>query len=492
MMRRFKLLCFGLVPPFFAVAALGLLIASPLRAQTTPVTSDCMAGLQKSVSPAKVQPGDTARVTMVITHTCPDYKLPVDMVFLVDVSNSMTRGSGTKPPDSGSGAPTAEAPGPVPPPPAPPLAGADWPMLGSLLAADSVDAPEQDPATPSPGLNPSPGGGLPGDEPSGCGTSTDSKPDPGAGVGTPTPLGPGRPVPTNTPCVGPTCGGPGSGGIDPGGDKTTTDPEAAGSEDLIREARNFIRDFVDQPAIQKDLKSGHLRFGLAAFNDRGRRLVSLSEDGKRITTRLGLLRGEGKTRIDLGMRKAEQVFDDRSSNRATQDKDRVKVIVLISDGNFCSKDMKVKISKDIRVVTLAAGRAANLRKMRSMASENEYALLLRDLKELVFLYEHPKGSKPIPQFRPVKMTELTLREELAANQKLVPNSANPVPATVNGQKLDWIFPMPATPITVTYDIQPAEAGVLPISASSQVEWRDSEKRTGRGSFPDTTIEVGGP
>jgi hypothetical protein len=491
MMRRFTLLCLGLVPPLFAVAALGLLIASPLRAQTTPVTSDCATGLLKSVSPAKVQPGDTARVTMVITHTCPDYKLPVDMVFLVDVSNSMTRGSGTagKPSDSGAGPTSEPNPGPIPPPPAPPLGNADWSQFGGLLALDSPDAPRQDPATPDPGKLPGSGGGLPGDEPSGCGAQTD-KPDSGSGIGTPTPLGPGRPP---TPCTGQGCPGPDPGsGSGPDDEKTDTDAEAAGTEDLIREARNFIRDFVDQPAIQKDLQAGHLRFGLVAFNDRGRRLVSLSQDGKRITTRLGLLRGEGKTRIDLGMRKAEQVFDDRSSNRVTQDKDRVKVIVLISDGNFCSKDLRVKINKDIRVITLAAGRSANLRKMRTLASENEFALLLRDMKEMLFLYQHPKGSKPIPQFRPVKMTELTLREELAANQKLVPNSANPVPATVNGQKLDWIFPMPGTPITVTYDIQPSEAGVLPVSASSQVEWRDSEKRTGRGSFPDTTIEVGSP
>ncbi len=489
MMRRFKLLCLGLIPPLFAIAALGLLAASPLRAQTTPVASDCLTGLQKSVSPAKVQPGDTARVTMVITHTCPDYKLPVDMVFVVDVSNSMTRGAATKPGDSGldpGAGPTAPAPGPVPPPP---FGGLD--PLSGLFGLAAMDTPDQNPATPGAGTNPSPGGGLPGDEPSGCGAPV--KTDPGSGIETPTPIGPSRPV-TPTPCSGLGCGS-GGGGLGPGAGgsgSATSDVEDAGTDDLIREARNFIRDFVDQPVIQNDLKNGHLRFGLVAFNDRGRRLVSLSEDGKRITTRLGLLRGEGKTRIDLGLRKAEQTFEDRSTSRANQDKDRVKVIVLISDGNFCSKDMRVKIDKDIRVITLAAGRSANLRKMRNMASEGEFALLLRDQKEMLNLYTNPKGSKPIPQFRPVTMTELTVREELAANQKLVPGSANPVPSAGSGQKMDWIFPMPSSPITVTYDIQPSESGVLPISVSSQVEWKDSEKRLGRGSFPDTTIEVAGP
>jgi len=481
MMRLYKFLCLGVLPPVFALAALGLMIASPLRAQTVPAASDCVTGLQKSVSPAKVQPGDTARVTMVITHTCPDYKLPVDMVFAVDTSNSMTRGSASKPGDSGVD-PTAPAPGPGPLPP-PPLGGINPLAVGDLFAGDQPDQP------PDPGSGVDPGaGGKPGDEPSGCGVA--DKTDPGSGISTPTPLGPGRPA-TSTPTT-PGGGDPGSGSGGIGDDKTDTDPELAGTEDLIREARNFIRDFVDQPAIQQDLKSGHLRFGLVSFNERGRRLVSLSEDGKRITTRLGLLRGEGKTRIDLGLRKAEQVFDDRSSNRANQDKDRVKVVVLISDGNFCSKDMKVKINKDIRVITLAAGRSANLRKMRTMASEGEFALLLRDQKEVMNLYTSPKGSKPIPQFRPVTMTELAVREDLAANQKLVAGSANPVPATISGQKVDWIFPLPSSPITVTYDIQPSEAGILPVSVSSQAEWKDSEKRLGRGSFPDTSIEVGGP
>ncbi|MCE7938377.1 MAG: hypothetical protein DYG90_07305, partial [Chloroflexi bacterium CFX6] len=148
MMRRYKLWSVGLAPVVAVLGAVGLLSVPRLQAQPiAPATSDCATGLSKTVDPSQVQPGDTARVTMVITHTCADYRLPMDMIFLVDVSNSMTRGSALGA-DPGTGKPT-EAPGlatqppPDPIPPEPPL---------NLLGLAEVFAPGAD--------QPSPGGGT--------------------------------------------------------------------------------------------------------------------------------------------------------------------------------------------------------------------------------------------------------------------------------------------------------------------------------------------
>ncbi len=482
MMRRYKLWSVGLAPVVAVLGAVGLLSVPRLQAQPiAPATSDCATGLSKTVDPSQVQPGDTARVTMVITHTCADYRLPMDMIFLVDVSNSMTRGSALGA-DPGTGKPT-EAPGlatqppPDPIPPEPPL---------NLLGLAEVFAPGADQPSPGggtdPGLNPG-APSRPGAEPSGCegaGASSGIS-NPG---GTPTPEGPPLPG-LATPSTNP--------GSDPGaGSGKPANDEAAGTEDLIREARAFIREFIDQPAVQKDLTSSHLRLGLVSFNERGRRLVSLSSDGKRIANRLGLLRGSGKTRIDLGLRTAERTLLDKTPNRATGEKDRTRVIVVVSDGQFCSRDLRVKVDKRIDVVTLAAGRSANLRKMRDIASETEYALTLRDMKELMFLYTNTRTPNPLPEFRPVKMTELTLRDELSANIQLVAGSPNPAAATINGQKMEWVFPMPSDRITVTYDIKPQGTGSLPISAGAGVEWKDSEARPGKADFPAVNIEVVGP
>lgn len=501
MMRRSRLLALGLVPPLFAIAALSVLASPALQPQVTPPASDCRIGLQKSVAPGQVQPGDTARVTMVITHTCPDYKLPMDWVFLVDVSNSMTRGSTVKP-DPGAAEPTAPIGGartpPVPPEPLPFLLGGLDPSSVADLPADVEPdqvrpLPTQDPG----GTLPGPGAQRPGDQPAGCEPA--AKPTDDGGVGTPTALGPLRPRPTSGPPGGMRTPPP---TLPPGGVRTpppTQDPtgvrdpevvdgEQPGAEDLIRDARMFIREFVDEPAVQRDLKSGHLRLGLVAFNDRGRRLMSLTEDGKRIVSRLGLLRGEGNTRIDLGLRKAEQVLADSSANRARREQDRVRVIVVISDGQFCARDTRVKIDKEVHVITLAAGRSANQRLLREIASEQEFALTLRDLQEVMYLYSTTRSKRPIPAFRPVRLTELALREELAGNMKLVAGSASPPPSAQTGQRLDWVFPNPSSPITVTYDIEPQEAGIHPISVVSQADWKDTEKRPGTASFPEVKIE----
>lgn len=490
MMRRAKLLCFGLVPPGLALLALAWLSTPALGQRAAPSPSACVAGLSKSVEPTQVQRGDTARVTLVVTHTCPAYHLPMDWVFLVDVSNSMTRGSAV---DPNPGIPTPDKPTPPsnpgnpppgpPEPPEPPLA------LGSFHAVMGLDqGPSLPTAAPGSGVSP---GGRPGDDPAGCETPGGAGINPTKVPGNTTPTPPGPPGP-RPPAPGlplafdqaPLPPGPGAG--------NTTPVEPAGTEDLIRAAQQFIRDFVDRPEVQRDMAANQLNLGLVAFNERGRRLVSLSNDPKRVTNRLGLLRGDGRTRIDLGLRTAERVLLENAPNRVGGEKDRVRVVVVISDGQFCQRDLRVKIDKKIDVLTLAAGRSANLRRLREISSENEFALSLRDLKELMFLYGNTASTNPLPESRPVSLKELSISEELAANMELVPGSMNPPPATVNGQKLDWVFPMPGSPITVTYDIKPLEDGTHPVSAQSKAGWKDSENRINAGDFPAVSIDVAPP
>jgi Mg-chelatase subunit ChlD len=418
-------------------------LGQPARlADTAPLTSKCVAGLTKTVDPSVIDLGQTAKVTMVVTHTCPGSALPIDMIFLADVSASMARDTKA---DSGPG-------------------------------GGGIGDP-----TPGPGgvPTPDPGGGLdpdqpkPGDEPPGC---EEPKTDlggggGGSGIGDPTPT----PAATNT---------PGS-----GSDEKPQEP--FGTEDLIREVQKTIRDILDRDEVKDAAKNGKLRVGLAQFNDRGSQLVALTERSDQVSARVSRLRGGGHSRIDLGLRTVDTMFQTKDRyGRVIRDDGRVKVLVVLSDGQFCKKDFRTgggRLSGQIKVVTMAVGRRANTQKLRQLASEPEYALTIKDFKEFIDLFKDAL-PKPIP----VTFAAMTLRDELQPNMRLVPDSADPLTMTLTGQTLEWALAPPGSPVTVSYRVEPLEPGSWPVSVASGIAWTDTDELTGTLAFPAVSIEVIAP
>ena len=83
-------LAVAMAPVALIALAMSALASPALHAQTAPPAlpaSTCVAGLNKTVDPGQIEMGDTARVTMVITNTCPDEKRPVDLVFPVSYTH---------------------------------------------------------------------------------------------------------------------------------------------------------------------------------------------------------------------------------------------------------------------------------------------------------------------------------------------------------------------------------------------------------------------
>lgn len=493
-----------LVPLVVALTGMAGLPVMRTLAQTgpNPNTSNCEPNLQSSVDPESLVLGETAQVQLTMNMSCPDYKLPVDIVFVVDTSNSMTRGAnviGVDPTGEAGGVISLTPPAKVTPPPPDPGPVPPAPLQVDPPPAKTAD-PSAPPSVPLPGAAP----GSRNSDPPGCEQTGGGAIDPGGGggglptlptVGAPTPrvtpdpratvppVGPGDPAATRTAISSrPTA----STGVD-----ASRQGEPAGTEDLIRQAKEFVRDFIDQPQIQQDLANGTLRVGLVSFADRGRRLVSLNGEGKRVTGRLSLLRGGGKTRVDLGLRTAEAVLLERNNaRRVFNDADHTKVMIVISDGGFCARDMRVRVDKRIEVITLAAGRGPYATRLRQMSSEPEYALKLnaKAVKETMFLYD-----KDFLRTRPVTVPSLEMSADLEPTMQLVDGSANP-PATIDGQRLTWKSPDIdwTGPVTLTYGIRPLSGGVLNVNALAQVTWQDSEKRPGLGVFPAIFVDVAGP
>ncbi len=433
MVRRTSLLWIGLLPLLLmATAFAALAVASP--ATQGDEVSSCDTGRQKWASPTVLYVGEEAEVTSVITGTCPAYDLPIDMILLVDQSNSMTKGDpgdfvpGTGTPDD-SGLPTR------PPRPTDPT------------------LPTEDP------------------EPEPTGFAAGGRDQPRGVAQLPT-LTPRPPRPTDD-------------GVVPTDDDIIHRgrEEPPGTEDLIREVSMAIRDFLDE--VQDDVKDGKVRIGLASFDDRGHELMSLTDNVSKVTGRLSRIRGGGNTRVDLGLSTATRMLVGVGM-RGRTDMDHRKLIVVFSDGKFDRRiTARLRTRDGLDVITVAAGRSADQAALRRIATESEYAVEMRDRKELVQVYR-----RIAPRQRQVTMDTLTIEDVLAANMDLVPGSANPVPARVlDGRNLQWDFAPPAFPITLTYRVKPQEVGLHPVSELAHAMWADSEGRKGDVPIPEVELEV---
>lgn len=463
------------------------LFVSPARGQGEEPTSSCEPGLRKWAEPLSVLLGEPVSVTLGMTSTCEARMLPMDVILLVDESPSMTRsneGSGDlrtpiakptepDPRETPGGDPTDIPPEPPEPPDEPPGPGDPGPPGGG--GGGQVGGRDYDPCLY---IGPQRGGNGPGD-PAPTGNPGDPggppRPTEPGPVNTATPTREGRPEPTKDP-------GPGNGG------REGYEEEPAGGEDLIREAQGLVTDFLDRDEVKAMFDDGTLRMGVVAFNDRARVLRGLSDDPSQVRSAMSRLRPGGGTKIRVGMQMAQNQLRD---TRGDSDSDRVKMIIVLSDGEFCIRDVGRSASgrDEIRVVTIGLGRLyqQDPSLLRQVASDAAYALDQRDLQELVFIF-----TDVVPVHRTVNMSTLTIRDTLTEQFEYIDGSANPAPSKVDGQTLEWSFDPAVQPVTITYGVRPLEGGTHFISDNAAAEWVDSESLPGAGDFPNVEIEVALP
>ena len=502
-MRRVPPLLTGLLPFLF------ILILSPLALRGLPSAQDgpdpdpgaeessqarCTLSLEKSVRPEEIPLGDTARVTMVMSHTCQAERVPVDMVFVVDESNSMTRGNNGPRRDA---TPTTKAPPPTPDPDNPPTK--EPPGGGGDNGGGNAGSREQEPPGCQTNDANGPGGGDPGKTP----------PTPKV---TPTEPDPGNPPPTKRPPGN--AEPPGSG--PPGNNEQPDQDEPAGSEDLIREVKKWLSDLRKEELIREDLDHNLLRVGMMAFDDRSRVLAKL-QGGNQGYNNLGRtnFRGGGFTRIDLAMDRAEREIE-YQVNRFPPGMVRQKVLVVLSDGAFCSRDLRrARVNgEEVKVVTVFFGRGGWERRLQELATEQRYHFTQREFAQFMDLYEEELAYSV-----PNDIEELILRDTVEDNMELVAGVHDPTSSVERGRTLEWWAVSPTAPLTHTqwhwdtsafsqttglqvsdlisitrpitlhYDIEPMEPGLWVIDAESSVTWRATDGEVGHEIFPWTNINV---
>jgi len=453
-MRRLSLLLSFLAPVALVATGFAALARAAPAAQPGAEPSGCVPDLRKWAEPESLVLGQTAQVSLVVSNTCPMRYLPVDLIILADESNSMTRrrtsaaqppGEPTRPPipDPSAPPPTPVPPGPITTPGGPPIS---------------------DPR---------------GGEPPFCNPRSSNLPS------IPVETQPPRPDPSGEPPP-PATQGP----IIPPGTRPASDPpdieslEPAGGFDWVREEKSWVRDFMNQPEIERDIASGRLRVGFVSFNERARIRQPITDGASKIVGAANRMRGGEVTYISQGLRTAETMMRGSGSRKTVE---RVQIIVLLSDFQFCQRDMR-RVDKDIQLIAVGFGvRPYDQRKQFDLATDRRFVLTSRDVRGVVKVYEDviAKGSR-------VETSELTVSDQLAENMMLVPGSARPPTVTLHGQLLEWSFAPPSLPVTLTYRVEPLEPGQHLVSEQAGVSWRDSEKLVGSGTFPTVTLNVLAP
>jgi hypothetical protein len=408
-----------------------LALASPAPHRTTfapavptAAPSLCQAGVAKSVNPGTVSLGQPVEASLAVSTTCQMRQLPVDLIIIADESLSMTKN--TLDPGAGGGKGTGTpTPGPI--------------------------------GTPGP-PGPGPTSIRPGDEPAFC------KADVGGGLATPSPT-PRRP-PRRTPTPG---------ALEP----TDVPQEAAGEEDLLKAEKDWVKDFLRQDEIQRDLNSDRLRIGFTSFAEDVRQRLSLTNQDSSVSGAATRMRGYDLTHVNTGLKEADRLIN---GNNKHVDAERIKVYILLSDFDFCVKDMRNGHAGDTTVITVAFGRDYKLRNAIQMATDRKYALEKKDMAALIELYERELAPP-----RAVTIKQMTVRDQLADNMQLVPGSVKPPTVTITGQLLEW--QVDKLPANFSYQVEPQEVGILPISVSAEAAWTDSEGWVGKAPFPDVNVEV---
>lgn len=459
-MRRTRFLWLLTLPAaalFVSVLALGTASAmTPSQGAKYPIP-ECRMDLTKSAVPDKLYVGDEAMVTAVISGTCPAYDLPIDLVLVVDKSNSMTLGRDEKPgligtpdpnetPGSSPIVPTNVVPGPLPTrnPGIDPV-GVE-PDSGEAMIARVRGVMQI--ATLPPNLATRPAA---------------ETPLPGIGdKGTPT---------------------PGSGLV------PRDEVEAAGTEDNIRAMQSAVADFLER--IQPDVASGKIRVALVSFDDRAHTLVPLTDNVNKVRSQLTRIRGGGNSRLDLGLQAAQRELVG-ATTRGRTDLDHTKAVMIWTDGQVDPRTVaRMRTRGNLKVFGIGVGRNANMTTLRRVATEGSWVYKVSDQRNLLEDFQ-----KLAPNKRQISIPKLDVLEELAGSMELVAGSVNPAPsAMVNPKTMSWHFEPVTLPLTLTYRVRPLEAGTLPVSVMSKVTYTDSERRAFERSFPDLMLEVlkaGGP
>jgi Mg-chelatase subunit ChlD len=243
-------------------------------------------------------------------------------------------------------------------------------------------------------------------------------------------------------------------------------------------------------ALLAELDSSAVEVGLVSYDDAATLEVPLTTDLARVRARVAALEAFGDTRTRLGLAAALAELTGSRANPAAR-----RAIFLVTDGNL--HDAAQEASDQARLAGVTVFVLAF-----PTAEYNDYlatalAQLTGDLRRTRLLVEPDRAALRqllvvADLVRPVLglFDEVTVRDVVPANMRLVPGSAGP-PAQVSGDSLVWRLPAVSASagLSLSYRLVPQAAGTWPTNVRADADYRDAWGQAGRLSFPVPQVRV---
>jgi uncharacterized protein YegL len=265
--------------------------------------------------------------------------------------------------------------------------------------------------------------------------------------------------------------------------------DASGS--MAGEKNGQMKKAVKQ--LIRDLKLDEhpqMQMGVVKFSGTATTMCQLTNDAGRLTGCVNKVDANGGSAIDLGIREGLAVLK-KGRPRGDSGGAVREIMLVVSDGPdgiTCEAAVSAAAAAKsqlvaIMTVTLTGGDGACMRRIASssaVARETDVGGLVQALIDLNTRF-----------IAGIALRRLEVDEVLAADMRLVPDSAAPPPASVSitGRAVHWRLDYPAAATTITYWVQPQALGRRPLSVSAGGTLIDSAGQLRPFRFPNLVLDV---
>jgi len=252
------------------------------------------------------------------------------------------------------------------------------------------------------------------------------------------------------------------------------------SENRNRSLRQATTKFIE--TLELNSNPG-IRVGIVKFNDEAQTLCKLTNDAGKLRSCVNKVDASHGTAIDKGIREGMEVLRDGRPTTAHE------VLIVLTDGvnnDGCTpvvREAGSAKSQDVAVGSICFTSDCDVSCMKDIATSLDWFWEAKSQGELERAYGNIQAKTH------VALGSTVISSTIPINMTLVTDSVMP-PADFQNNILTWNFEQPTTAITLTYRVQPLEAGSWnAVEARGQL--LDSIRATGVFTFPVAPIQVNG-
>ncbi len=254
----------------------------------------------------------------------------------------------------------------------------------------------------------------------------------------------------------------------------------------LQDAQDAARRFVSKMDFEIS------KVGVTSFSDQAYVNCELTDQRGRAVSAINNLELKFGTDVEGGLNYSREVIvRGRLRNPDPDLPAPTEIIIMLSDGlpyprnqNPLAAAGRIKAQK-ILISTVCVGADCDQSLMRSIASRPDLFFDVRDSGKLLRVYDQLAD-----QFLDTQLRTMSIVDELPDNMRYVTDSANPPPDEVSSDSLKWTMDViPSAGVTVTYQIEPLEAGIWPTNRQAFGDFRDNNDGIGHMVFPTPTVKV---